>query len=131
MQQAINLIKSISESELDFISNADYGQECLRHKEALKKLFFEQNGVINSDQYWFPYEVVELSRWSCKKGHEREFAISNVIIALSVLGGADGSNSIEFMFEQLSNEYEGLASELKKVVTDILFLANEYQQQKY
>ena len=131
MQQAINLIKSISESELDFISNADYGQECLRHKEALKKLIFEQNGVINSDQYWFPYEVVELSRWSCKKGHEREFAISNVIIALSVLGGADGSNSIEFMFEQLSNEYEGLASELKKVVTDILSLANEYQQQKY
>ena len=130
MEQALNLIRSISESELEFISKADYGQEFLRHKEALKKLIFEQNGIVNADQYWFPYEVIELSRWSCKEGHEREFAISNVIIALSILGGADGSNSVEYMFEQLSNEYESLSSELKEIVTGILFLANEHQEQK-
>lgn len=129
MEQAINLIRSISESELEFISKADYGQEHLRHKESLKKLIFEQNGVANADQYWFPYEVIELSRWSCEKGHEREFAICNVIIALSILGGADSSNSVEYMFGQLSNEYESLPIELKEVVTDILFLANEYQEQ--
>jgi hypothetical protein len=130
MEQALNLIRSITESELEFISKADYGQESLRHKESLKKLIFEQNGIVNADQYWFPYEVVELSRWSCKEGHEREFAISNVIIALSILGDADGSNSVEYMFERLSNEYESLSSELKEVVTGILFLANEHQEQK-
>ncbi len=130
MKQALNLIRSITESELEFISKADYGQEFLRHKESLKKLIFEQNGIVNADQYWFPYEVVELSRWSCKEGHEREFAISNVIIALSILGDADGSNSVEYMFERLSNEYESLSSELKEVVTGILFLANEHQEQK-
>lgn len=129
MEQALNLIRSISESELEFISKADYGQEYLRHKDALKKLIFEQNGIVAADQYWFPYEVVELSRWSCKEGHEREFAISNTIIALSILGGADGSNSIEHMFEQLSNEYDALPPELKEIVTNILFLANEYQEQ--
>ena len=130
MEQALNLIRSITESELEFISKADYGQEFLRHKESLKKLIFEQNGIVNADQYWFPYEVVELSRWSCREGHEREFAISNVIIALSILGDADGSNSVEYMFERLSNEYESLSSELKEVVTGILFLANEHQEQK-
>ncbi len=130
MEQALNLIRSISESELEFISKADYGQEFLRHKKALKKLIFEQNGIVNADQYWFPYEVIELSRWSCKEGHEREFAISNVIIALSILADADGSNSVEYMFEQLSNEYESLSSELKEIVTGILFLANEHQEQK-
>lgn len=130
MEQALNLIRSISESELEFISKADYGQEFLRHKEALKKLIFEQNGIVNADQYWFPYEVIELSRWSCKEGHEREFAISNVIIALSILGDADGSNSVEYMFEKLSNEYESLSSELKEIVTGILFLANEHQEKK-
>jgi hypothetical protein len=129
MEQALNLIRSITESELEFISKADYGQEFLLHKESLKKLIFEQNGIVNADQYWFPYEVVELSRWSCKEGHEREFAISNVIIALSILGDADGSNSVEYMFERLSNEYESLSSELKEVVTGILFLANEHQEQ--
>jgi hypothetical protein len=130
MEQAISLIKSISESELDFISRADYGQEYLRHKEALNKVIFEQNGIIKSDQYWFPYEVIELSRWSCKLGHEREFAICNVIIALSILGGTDGSNSIEYMLETLSSEYEILPVELKEVVINILIRAKEFQEQK-
>lgn len=130
MEQAIKLIKSITESELDFISKADYGKDSSRHKESLKKLIFGQNGIIDADQYWFPYEVVELSRWSCKEGHEREFAISNTIIALSILGDADNSNSIEYMFQQLSNEYESLSPELKEIVTSALFLANEHQEQK-
>lgn len=55
MEQSLNLIKSVSESELELMSKADYGQERMRHKEALRKLIFEQNGVVNADQYWFPY----------------------------------------------------------------------------
>ncbi|MBC3875820.1 hypothetical protein [Undibacterium flavidum] len=128
MKQALTLIKSISESELEFISKADYGDEYLRHKEALKKLIFEQNGIVNADQLWFPYEVVELSRWSCKEDHEREFAISNVIIALSILGGADTTNSTEYMFDQLSHAYERLPLELRNIVVDILFLAKVFQE---
>lgn len=127
MEQAVALIKSISESELEFISKADYGQESQRHIEELKKLIFEQNGIVNADQSWFPYEVIELSRWSLKEGHEREFAISNVIIALSILGGTDTTNSVEYMFDRLSNEYERLPLELRNVVVNVLFLANSYQ----
>jgi hypothetical protein len=130
MEQALSLIKSISESELDFISRADYGQDNLRHKEELNKVIFEQNGIIKSDQHWFPYEVIELSRWYCKLGQEREFAICNVIIALSILGGADRSNSIEYMLETLSNEYEILPVGLKDMVINILLLAKEFQEQK-
>ena len=127
MEQAVALIKSISESELAFISKADYGQESQRHIEELKKLIFEQNGIVNADQSWFPYEVIELSRWSLKEGHEHEFAISNVIIALSILGGTDNTNSVEYMFDRLSNEYERLPLELRSVVVNILLLANAYQ----
>ena len=127
MEKALQLIRSISESEIDFICHADYGQDVLTHKIALKKLIFDNQCVVTDDQYWYPWEVVELARWELKDGHEREFAICNAMIAIAILNGSDQNNTIEYMLETLSSEYNKLSIELKQIVTDVLFTAFEHQ----
>jgi hypothetical protein len=93
MNEVLSLIKSISEAELNYIAAADYGRDIEQHKNALKEVIFLQDGVKKKGQYWYPYEVIELNRWSCKEGHQREFAICHLIIALSIMTGTDTSNS--------------------------------------
>lgn len=120
MNEIINFIESVSEVELDYIAAADYGRDVDRHKKALKDLIFSQHGVMHKDQYWYPYEVVELRRWSCQQGHEREFAICHLIIALSIIAGTDISNCPTSMLEDLSHEYEKLPKEIYTLVIDAM-----------
>ena len=131
MEKALQLIKSISESEIDFICHADYGQDVSIHKAALKNLIFDNQCVVSRDQYWYPWEVVELARWELKEGHEREFAICNALIAIAVINGSDRTNSIADMFETLSSEYDKLQAEIKQIVTDVLFIALEHEKTGY
>ena len=120
MKTELEIVKGITEGELEYISNADYGLDAKKHKEALKTLIHVQNCVIQDSQYWFPYEVVELTRWFCKEGHEREFAMCNIIIALSIIAGADGDNDPRYMLEEIAPEYEKLPASLKEPVLNIL-----------
>jgi hypothetical protein len=124
MNQALKFVKGITSDELKFISMADYGQDSERHLEALKKLIFEQNCIVDHEQSWFPYEVVELTRWSCKEGHEREFAICNIIIALSIIAGADGSNEPTYMLDTIAPEYDKLPDLLRELVVNLLVEAD-------
>jgi hypothetical protein len=124
MEKALQLIKSISDSEIDFICHADYGHDVSVHKIALRKLIFENHCVVGRDEYWYPWEVVELARWELKEGHEREFAICNALIAVAVINGSDRNNSIDYMLETLSIEYDKLPTELKQIVTEVLFSAH-------
>jgi hypothetical protein len=125
MKQALEIAKSITEEEMEFISKADYGNESRRHKEALRELIFSQDCLVNSEQSWYPYEVVELTRWECKEGHEREFAICNIIIALSIIAGKDSSNDPEYMMETISSEYDKLPNDLRDIVLSLLIEAEE------
>ena len=60
----IKFIKSISEDELRFIAGLDYGCDEDKHYSSLKKLIFSQECIGIEDQYWYPFEVVELgSHW--------------------------------------------------------------------
>lgn len=66
-EKYIKFIKSITENEIKFIAGRDYGADADKHEKEIKRLIFDQNGVLDSKQYWYPYEVVELCRWSCEK----------------------------------------------------------------
>ncbi|BFM06930.1 hypothetical protein [Halioxenophilus aromaticivorans] len=123
MNQALEYAKSINLEEIKFISMADYGQDSTQHLESLKKLIFEQDCVVNGDQYWFPYEVVELARWNCKDGHEKEFAICNIIIALSIIAGADSSNDPTYMIDTNASEYDKLTEPVRDLVLGVLIKA--------
>ena len=55
IDEYIKFIKSITENEIKFIAGRDYGEDIEKHEKELRKLIFDQNGVINSNQYWYPY----------------------------------------------------------------------------
>ena len=116
----VKFIKSITENEIKFIAERDYGADTEKHEYELRKLIFDQNGVISSNQYWYPYEVVELCRWSYEIGHEREFVICNIIICLSVIAGTDNKNDPEYMKEVLKKEYDKLDSSNYDLIFKIL-----------
>lgn len=69
----IEFIQSITDEEMNFIAHLDYGCSKDEHFQALKKVIFEQKGICNKDQSWYPAEVYELGSNSLKTGHEREF----------------------------------------------------------
>lgn len=121
------LIFSITEDELRFIAHADRAQDIEKHYLALKHLIFEKQGIYSQELYWYPYEVVELTRWGLEKGHEREFAISNCIIAQSIIAGTDGSNDTDFMLAQLMPSYVELPDQLSKLVIEHVLFANRCQ----
>ena len=110
------IIQNITEEELKFISEADYGQDSEKHYNALKKVIFEQNGIINNEQTWFPYEVIELSSNSLKEKHEREFVICTLLIILNVNVGTDLINDLEDKFSSLSGEYEKLSKPSSELI---------------
>ena len=112
----IKFIQTITESELKYISELDYGEESEKHLEALKKVIFEQAGVVKEEQFWCPYEVIELGSNSLKKGHEREFAICTLLVALNVKEGTDSATDLEYKLETHSNEYDQLPKELSELV---------------
>lgn len=112
----INFIQTITDSELKFISELDYGEKSEKHLEALKKVIFEQDGVVKEEQFWCPYEVIELGSNSLKKGHEREFTICTLLVALNVKEGTDLSTDLEHKLEAHSTEYDLLPKELSELV---------------
>ncbi len=124
MQTPLDFAKSITDAEIDFISEAE-GDEVEIHKAALRSLIFDQDCVVKKDQYWHPYECVELRHWFCWQGHEREFAICNVIIAISIASGADLNNEPDSMLETISGEYDKLPNSLRELVLSALSKAAE------
>lgn len=121
--KAIEFVQSITADEIDFISQADYGLDEARHKGALVQVIFKQNCIINTEQFWYPYEVVELTGCFCKEGHEREFAICNVLIALSIIDGVDRSNDANDMLDRIAPEYDKLPKDIRELVLNTLVAA--------
>ncbi len=111
-----SLIKTITEEELKFISSADYNQDSLKHYKALKEVIFVQDGIVNNEQSWFPYEVIELSSNSLKENHQREFVICTLLIILNVKVGADTVNDLDSKFNSFSGEYEKLSNKYSEII---------------
>jgi len=112
----IKFIQSITDKELKYISERDYGSDAEKHLEALRSVIFKQNGLITEDQCWYPYEVVELGSNALHEGHEREFVICTLLIILNVKNGTDLVNDLDHKFESFSYEYDRLPKELSELV---------------
>ena len=110
------LINLVSESELSFIAQLDYGQETQRHLESLRTVIFSQNGELRDGQSWYPYEVIELGSHTLSKGNEREFVICTLLVIQAVITGFDSSTNLEEKFNDRAQDYDLLSSELKNEV---------------
>ena len=112
----MEIIQTVSDSEIQFISELDYGEEAEKHAAALKEVIFNQNGIITENQFWHPYEVIELGSNCLIKDHEREFVICTLLIILNVKNGKDISTEINRKLSDHSDEYDKLPNKLRDLV---------------
>ena len=108
----IEFIQSISDSELEFISGLDYKQDIDKHFEGLKEVIFGQSCRVTDEQFWFPFEVVELGSHSIQTGHEREFTICTLLVLLNE------PEDIDYKFECRSSDYDLLPNKLRDLILE-------------
>ena len=109
------ILKSITESELQFIASRDYGEDSARHLEELRAVVFDQDGRFYDSQNWFPLEVVELGAYSLVPGHEREFFFCTMLVLLAIQNG-ESSVDPETLFANASEHYDHLEPDLREEV---------------
>ncbi|WP_237468188.1 hypothetical protein [Vibrio stylophorae] len=120
----IEFIKSITEAEMHFISHLDYGCDSDKHYEELQKVIFEQNGITSDEQFWYPYEVIELGSYDLQDGHEREFAICVLLVIHNVVNGTDPSNDLESKFNGQAQALDRLPEQLRSIILSAYVEAN-------
>jgi len=112
----LEIIQTITDKEVDYISRLDYNQESEIHRKELEALIHKQSGIVAEDQYWHPYEVVELCSHVLNPNHEREFVICTLIILLNVKNGTDHWSDLEFKLECRRTDYDSLSPSYREVV---------------
>lgn len=110
------LLESLTEAELRFIAEGDYGVDADLHLDGLVKLLREQSGAPSEGQYWYPYEVVELGAHSLMPGHEREFAACTLLVIDAVATGYDTSTRLDWKFDERAGDYDRLPTPLRDLV---------------
>lgn len=119
----MDLLSTVSDDELAFIAGLDYGQHVERHLAALREVIFSQGGVLRRDQYWYPYEVIELGAHHLEPGHEREFAICTLLVVRAVVAGCDTSTNLSDKLARHSSDYTELPEELRTAIFEAFALA--------
>jgi hypothetical protein len=107
------LLKTITDDEMAFIAGLDYDQDADRHRAALQKLIFEQDGDMTRDQYWHPHEVIALGSHHLQSGHEREFFFCTMLLLQAVRSGYDDTFDLLDKFQDRANEYQQLPAGLR------------------
>lgn len=125
MPSALEFAQSITDDEIDYISTFDRDQDIDIHKSSLRTLIFDQNCVISDDQFWYPFECVEMTRWRCDQGHEREFTICHIIIFLSTIAGTCVTHDPDDMMITHASEYDKLSKPLRELVLNCLHEASK------
>ncbi len=108
----IEFIQSISESEIEYISSLDYGQDSEKHQIALKDVIFKQSCETLQEQYWFPMEVIELGSSALIKGHEKEYAICTLLYLMNNPGGTN------IKFESQCTYYDSLPTKYRDMIIE-------------
>ena len=109
-------LQSLSDEELRFIADLDYGVDSDLHLDGLRKLIKQQDCVPAEGQEWFPYEVIELGAHKLTPGHEREFAACTLIVVQAVTSGYDTSTNLDWKFDEQAQSYDLLPQELREAV---------------
>lgn len=103
-----DLLKSLTDSELKFIAERDYGVDADVHLEELRKLIASQDGFLMEGQYWHPYEVIELCAHSLTPGHEKEFTACTLLVLRAVASGFDTATTLDWKLEDRAQDYDAL-----------------------
>lgn len=114
--QFADLLHEVNDQHLRFIASLDYGKDADRHFSALKQVLSEQDALINGDQLWHPYEVIELGALWLQSGHEVEFALCNCIVARNVAAGLDRATQVSWRIETHAEQLDALSPVYRDLV---------------
>ena len=117
------LAGSLSDQELRFIAERDYGIDADRHLEALRSLIGPQRLVLVDDQFWYPLETIQLCANSLEPGHERAFAFCTLFLLDRFRQGLDYSVDLLTLFENGTTHYDALPIELRDAILDAFLAA--------
>ena len=109
------LLQSLKPEELRFIAERDYGVDADLHLEALRSVV-ESGGLLQEGQYWYPYEVIELTAHKLVPEHEREFVACTLLVLAAVASGYDTSTQLEWKFDDHAGDYGKLEPEFRESV---------------
>jgi len=112
----LDIINTITESEIEYVAGLEGGQDIQLHAEALKAVVFSQDGKIKQSQMWYPYEVIETCSHSLEKGHEREFFLCTLLVLHNVEQGADTHTDLESKLVSRKADYESLDEEHRELI---------------
>lgn len=115
-----DLVARIGEEKLHYIASLDYGQDSEKHYEAIREVLYKQQGIVNSEQSWYPYEVVELGANHLMQNHETEFALCTCLVAKAIIAGVDTSTTADEKLENHAQEYDRLPNPLRELVLEHL-----------
>ncbi|MBA0223290.1 hypothetical protein A7X93_10745 [Stenotrophomonas maltophilia] len=113
-----SLALSASAEELSWIATlCDPGDDARRHLQELQVLM-QQGGILNDEQEWYPFEVIERGAGHLHPGHEREFVIC-VLLWLQALA-QDRISSLDprLHLDDRAMDIEALPDVLRDAVLD-------------
>ncbi len=114
------LLNSLADEERDFIAGLDYGQDRLKHRLALDLVLARGGQVDMEQEYWFPYEVIELGKSWLQPGRDREYAACLAIVLENIRTGADTSTDLEYLIDSQYDTVATLPSELRQLIDELL-----------
>lgn len=120
----MELLKSLTHDERKFIAERDYGVDADVHLHELNKLIDVQSGALQEGQYWYPYEVIELTTNSLVPGHEREFVACTLLILHAVASGYDTAANLDWKFNDHAVDYDLLPPDMRDMVLSAFMRAS-------
>jgi hypothetical protein len=111
----VEFLKSLEPEELRFIASRDYGEDVDTCLASLRSVAGAE-GRFQEDQYWHPYEVVELGALGLVPGHQREFVACTLLVIAAVASGFDAYIDLAAKFADRAEDYDKLDPALRESV---------------
>ncbi|NIB45233.1 hypothetical protein HBA55_37020 [Pseudomaricurvus alkylphenolicus] len=112
----IDFIQSVTEKEILYIANRDYGDSADEYRDLLKKVIFNQSCIMTLEQHYSPGEVIALCSSYPEYGHEREFCICLLLYIIN--RGVFGANNLAAQLEANESLYRSLPEKYSTLVFD-------------
>lgn len=111
----LQLAKSLTKEEREWIAQADYGEDARRHLRALNELLETNDSVYPSGENWFPAEVVELVSHGNKNPG---FAGCTAIVLINAIADNDSQANADFRWKSHRHSYSSLALPQLRAIHD-------------
>lgn len=120
-----DFLTSLSEAERDYIANLDNEEDVREHRKQLDAAITGGGLADLDNQYWYPYEVIDLGKHFLEQGHEREFVACNGIVLLNISTGSDICNDVDYILPNFRTFAPKLDKDLVAMVEELGRLAKK------